>query len=549
MFSGAPAVGADRARPALSPSGRATPCRATCAASPPIRSSATALMGAGKAALDARRRPGRAHLLRPRRGAAAGGRPDQDVDRHRSGPAPAAAAGAQILRDAAELGVPVADFAARPRPRPRHARQSARGAARLSARAPRGRDPETITAGSLCRWRSAASASRRCSCSRTSCWSAIRAAERTRALVLALTGDTAGADPRRPGRHARPAGRARWRRSWRGCRPCRRPSGRWPSISAISPATAARRALDLCGQCFASAVTDAGRPTRPALLARRQVAPEPASTAPRRRARMPRRSAAHRRASARHRGPPPADGPRAPAGGNPAWAWSRGLEPARGPPAELARAVEAAPARTEAPRETVTGRSPASRSRAAAAARAGRRRRSRRGRSRSRPRADRRGRAARAAAAGRSVPAGSRLADLSAAIATVDDPQAAPARLRQAEAGGARRRRRDGRSRRRRSPSRRRRPSRAGSGCRSPAARRRRRCRANLPGSRRRRRSCSAAGRPGRRRLNATNRLLVGPFAGAKEAQAFVNQLKAGDLSAFAWTSAAGQKIEKLPAK
>jgi hypothetical protein len=49
--------------------------------------------------------------------------------------------------------------------------------------------------------------------------------------------------------------------------------------------------------------------------------------------------------------------------------------------------------------------------------------------------------------------------------------------------------------------------------------------------------------------LNATNRLLVGPFAGSKEAQAFVNQLKAADLSGFAWTSAAGQKIEKLPAK
>ena len=49
--------------------------------------------------------------------------------------------------------------------------------------------------------------------------------------------------------------------------------------------------------------------------------------------------------------------------------------------------------------------------------------------------------------------------------------------------------------------------------------------------------------------LNATNRLLVGPFASAKEAQAFVNQLKAEDLSGFAWTSAAGQKVEKLPAK
>ena len=49
--------------------------------------------------------------------------------------------------------------------------------------------------------------------------------------------------------------------------------------------------------------------------------------------------------------------------------------------------------------------------------------------------------------------------------------------------------------------------------------------------------------------LNATNRLLVGPFASSKEAQAFVNQLKAEDMSGFAWTSAAGQKVEKLPAK
>ncbi len=49
--------------------------------------------------------------------------------------------------------------------------------------------------------------------------------------------------------------------------------------------------------------------------------------------------------------------------------------------------------------------------------------------------------------------------------------------------------------------------------------------------------------------LNATNRLLVGPFASSREAQAFVNQLKAEDLSSFAWTSPAGQKVEKLPAK
>ncbi|HYW14569.1 MAG TPA: SPOR domain-containing protein [Allosphingosinicella sp.] len=49
--------------------------------------------------------------------------------------------------------------------------------------------------------------------------------------------------------------------------------------------------------------------------------------------------------------------------------------------------------------------------------------------------------------------------------------------------------------------------------------------------------------------LNATNRLLVGPFASAREAQAFVNQLKSEDLSGFAWTSPAGQKVEKLSAR
>jgi Flp pilus assembly protein TadD len=49
--------------------------------------------------------------------------------------------------------------------------------------------------------------------------------------------------------------------------------------------------------------------------------------------------------------------------------------------------------------------------------------------------------------------------------------------------------------------------------------------------------------------LKATNRLLVGPFKTAGEAQEFVNELGKADLSAFTWTSEAGQKIEKLPAK
>lgn len=48
---------------------------------------------------------------------------------------------------------------------------------------------------------------------------------------------------------------------------------------------------------------------------------------------------------------------------------------------------------------------------------------------------------------------------------------------------------------------------------------------------------------------NATNRLLVGPFAGSREAQAFVNELAKAHVPAFAWTSEAGQKIERLPAR
>ncbi|WP_146193597.1 SPOR domain-containing protein [Sphingosinicella humi] len=46
--------------------------------------------------------------------------------------------------------------------------------------------------------------------------------------------------------------------------------------------------------------------------------------------------------------------------------------------------------------------------------------------------------------------------------------------------------------------------------------------------------------------LRFTNRLLVGPFESETEAQAFVNALVAADLAAFSWTSAEGQEIEKL---
>jgi len=46
--------------------------------------------------------------------------------------------------------------------------------------------------------------------------------------------------------------------------------------------------------------------------------------------------------------------------------------------------------------------------------------------------------------------------------------------------------------------------------------------------------------------LRGTNRLLVGPFASTREAQEFVNQLAHHNVSAFAWTSAAGQEIDRI---
>ena len=46
--------------------------------------------------------------------------------------------------------------------------------------------------------------------------------------------------------------------------------------------------------------------------------------------------------------------------------------------------------------------------------------------------------------------------------------------------------------------------------------------------------------------VKATNRLLVGPFASARDAQDFVNKLGPKGITALAWTSAAGQAITKL---
>jgi len=49
--------------------------------------------------------------------------------------------------------------------------------------------------------------------------------------------------------------------------------------------------------------------------------------------------------------------------------------------------------------------------------------------------------------------------------------------------------------------------------------------------------------------LGGTNRVLVGPFKSAGEAQELVNQLAKADLAAFSWTSPAGQEIAKLAAR
>lgn len=49
--------------------------------------------------------------------------------------------------------------------------------------------------------------------------------------------------------------------------------------------------------------------------------------------------------------------------------------------------------------------------------------------------------------------------------------------------------------------------------------------------------------------LRFTNRLLVGPFKTPAEAQAFVNAIGKKGVSGFAWSSEAGQKIEKLGLK
>jgi hypothetical protein len=42
-------------------------------------------------------------------------------------------------------------------------------------------------------------------------------------------------------------------------------------------------------------------------------------------------------------------------------------------------------------------------------------------------------------------------------------------------------------------------------------------------------------------------RLLVGPFANARDAETFAEDLAAADIAASQWTSAPGQSVRKLP--
>jgi Flp pilus assembly protein TadD len=418
-----------------------------------------------------------------------------------------------------------------------------------------------------------------------------RAAERARALVLALTGDSAGAA--RAVQAAMPGPQASAMSPFLARLPSLSPAERALAVhlgvfpnDGRTPAPSTYAAND-----FANAVTDAGRPdpSRPT-LARRSPPPEPVSNAPRRRpdadesvAAAVRRTATPRPAAAkpaqgealagvrqRSTAGRPSAGPGF-GGGNPAWAWSRGLAPSvtRRKPEAPAKPAEAAPAPKRAPAETTIAAAVTPDPAAAAPPQPD-----------PMPTADQSPTPQTQPAEGQiaavepsasppqpqiepqpqpsevqiaalepsapppeaeAVPTGSRLADLSAAIADIAEP--APARTatpkakpKPAATPPA--------SKPKAPPSE---PSRvwvqvAGGAAKAALPGEYARLKAKAPkllGAR------SAWTAP----LNATNRLLVGPFASAKEAQAFVNQLKSQDLSGFAWTSAAGQKVEKLPAK
>ena len=450
----------------------------------------------------------------------------------------------KFFRDAAELGVPAADMA-----RDRGLAHDLAGNPREAQRDYRlalqgGRDDETIRRLALSL---AISGEREPALQLLEDQLLVRdrAAERTRALVLALTGDTAGAA--RVARAAMPGPQASAMTPFLARLPTLTPSQRALAVHlGIFPGDGRTAApATYAANDFASAVTDAGRPDpAQALLARRRVVPEPVSSAPRRRPGSDEAAAANPR--------PPAARPdsRSSGGGNPAWAWSRGLDPkpmrrSSTPP----KPVEPAPAPALAQSETVAAAT-AEPTQAAIVDAA--------------PVPLQLTTAEIAVAEPpapppqtETVPAGSRLADLSATLAGIAEPESAapvaarpnpPARTASAAAGARPPRGTSAAaSAKKTKPAPPPEPSRvwvqvAGGADRAALPREFARLKAKAPklfGSR------GAWTTP----VNATNRLLVGPFASGKDAQAFVNQLKAQSLSGFAWTSAAGQKIEKLSAK
>jgi Flp pilus assembly protein TadD len=451
-----------------------------------------------------------------------------------------------------------------------------------------------------------------------------RAAERARVLILALTGDSAGAA--RAVQAAMPGPQASAMSPFLARLPSLAPAERALAVHlgvfpndgrTAAPATYAANDLG-------NAVTSAGRPdpSRPS-LARRSPASEPVSTEPRRRpgsdgglAPAARRTTTLRPV-ARPESPPAAKSradqalagvrqrtttsrpsPRPGFGGvNPAWAWSRGLPPSQSrrsaektsKPAEAApKPAQAAPKPAQVPAETQVAAvvtptptptpAPAVNSaqesgpppvaEAIATPPAAETSSTSQPEPQSQPAevqiaaiepsapppqaqpeiqqpaafsiADLQPPAPQPQA--EAVPAGSRLADLSATISEIAEP--APARTGAARPKPARAAATPPAKKPKAAPAE---PSRiwvqvAGGAAKAALPREFARLKAKAP-------KLLGAHSAWTAPLNATNRLLVGPFAGAREAQAFVNQLKAEDLSGFAWTSPAGQKVEKLPAK
>lgn len=398
-----------------------------------------------------------------------------------------------------------------------------------------------------------------------------RGAERARALVLALTGDTAGAT--RAVQTAMPGPQAGAMSPFLARLPSLSPADRALAVHlGVFPRDGRTAAPSTyAANDFANAVTDAGRPdSSQSSLARRSPPPEPASTAERRRPGAERgvapavrrtttirpvaRSGAGEALAGVRQQPSATDRPPARPGFGgvaPAWSFSRGLAPSQprrkadspARPSEPAsnptrvQAGTAIAAATTAPAVDVPKESPSTPVTVTPWTPF---------QSRPQPQPAEVQIAAVIPSApppqSESVPTGSRLADLSATIADIAEPErpAAPASVSKPKPAATA-------AAKKPKPAVPAEPSRvwvqvAGGAAKAAMPREFARLKAKAPkllGTR------SAWTAP----LNATNRLLVGPFASPKEAQAFVNQLKAEDLSGFAWTSPAGQKVEKLPAR